>query len=187
MPWLEPIALFGAMSRAERLSDAARARMRPWAEAARVRYGVARELRDPETQTVALALLREAAFFALCALAAAAENAAELPRSSQAAWTSFVVPEASPPNEASELELVRAAFASDDPLALDAVPESEVNRLRLAAEAIVAWLLALAEVRPPKRLARLRLVRGITSGVVVIVALAGLIAYALALASVAPR
>ncbi len=189
VPWLEPIALFGAMQRAGRLSDAARARMQPWAEAARARYRVARELRDVESQTVALTLLREAAFFALCALALEAEDATEPPRTAELAWQGLVPPaeiEANPPSER-ELALVRAAFSARDPLALDLVPRAEVNSLRLAAESTVAWLLALAEVRSPKELTRKRVLRVVLCAVLLIVGIAGLVAYGLALGALAPH
>ena len=188
VPWLEPVALVGAMARAARISDAARARMKPWVAAAEARYRVARELRDPESRTVALALLREAAFFALCALAVEAEDGAP-PRSPGLAWEGFAPQaqaKANRPSEA-ELALVRAAFSAEEPLALEAVPSREANPLRLAAESTVAWLLALAEIRAPKELARARVVRVVLSAVAALAVLACLIAYGLALASIAPH
>lgn len=189
VPWLEPVALVGAVQRATKLSDAARARMQPWIAAAQGRYRVARELRDPESRTVALALLREAAFFALSALAVQADDAGAPPRSPGLAWAGFAPqaePEANRPSEA-ELALVRAAFSAEDPLALEAVPNAEANPLRLAAEATVAWLLALAEIRTPKQLARARIVRGVLCAVVALSVVGVLIAYVLALGSIAPH
>jgi len=185
VPWIEPVALLGARQRAARVSDAARVRMKPWVEAAHARYRVARELRDSETQIVALSLLREAAFFALVALALAREE--EAPKTLGAAWTGCEMPSAGDTERAAELSLVRAAFSAEDPLALDRTPAGELNALRLAAESTVAWLLALAEVRSPRELERLRLIRAVLCTLAALGILSGLIAYGCALASVSPR
>src|SRR5256885_1336296 len=122
--WLEPTLLFAASRRAAQLSDEARARMKPWVLAARARFQVARELRDAETQTVALGLLREAAFFALSALEARHSAIDSSGRSAQAAWSRFdALVEASDSNAApDQFPLVRAAFSADDVLAFERLP-----------------------------------------------------------------
>ena len=158
--------------------------MRPWVRASRARYTVALELRDRDTQTVALGLLREAAFFALCAIEVG-EPAAPPPASSpKVAWERFNdLPESAeaPPVFA----VARTAFASDEALAVETLDPSEAKKLRPAAEQTVAWLLGLAEVHPPKRLSRMRRVRTLllVSGLTVI----GwtLLSYWLALAALA--
>jgi len=157
-PLLEPILLRRASRRARVLTDSARARMRPWVRASRARYSVALELRDRETQTVALGLLREAAFFALCAIEVGEPAALPPASSAKVAWERFdQLPESAeaPP----ELALARPAFATDEALAVDALDASEVEKLRPAAEQSVAWLLGLAEVHSPKHLKLMRRVR----------------------------
>jgi hypothetical protein len=185
--WLEPIALLGASRRASKLSEAARARMKPWVEAAQARCKVARELRDLQTQSVALGLLKEAAFFALCALEAeesVAESGASSPKE---AWQRFAARAEPPPGAPEQLAQVRAAFsADDDALSLDQIAPREANELRLAAESTVAWLLRLVEIRKPAQLARARLVRCALAAVGLIVVVWGLVAYWLSLSALEP-
>jgi len=183
-PLLEPILLRKAARRARVLTDSARARMSPWVKASRARYSVALELRDRETQPVALGLLREAAFFALCAIEVA-EPAAPPPASSpKLAWERFnALPESAeaPP----ELAVARTAFAADEALAVEKLDANEADELRPAAEQTVAWLLALAEVPTPKRLTRMRRVRTLLLTVGLTVIGWTLLSYWLALAALA--
>ena len=183
-PLLEPILLRKAARRARVLTDSARARMSPWVKASRARYSVALELRDRETQPVALGLLREAAFFALCAIKVA-EPAAPPPASSpKLAWERFnALPESAeaPP----ELAVARTAFAADEALAVEKLDANEADELRPAAEQTVAWLLALAEVPTPKRLTRMRRVRTLLLTVGLTVIGWTLLSYWLALAALA--
>src|SRR6185369_7925578 len=128
-PLLEPILLRQASRRARVLTDSARARMRPWVKASRAHYSVALELRDRETQTVALGLLRDAAFFALCAIEVGEPAALPPAASSKLAWERFdELPESAeaPPVFA----VARTAFASDEALAVDALDANEVSKLR---------------------------------------------------------
>jgi hypothetical protein len=187
LAWLEPVALLGASRRAARLSTEARARLQPWVVAAQSRFRVARELRDAETQTVALALLREAAFFALCALEAVESTADSPKRSPAQAWERFDALPQKPPGAPEQLGLVRAAFGTDAPLSVDLVPPSAANELRLAAEESVAWLLSLVEVRTPPELARARVIRSALALVGLVVVVWGLVAYWLSLAALEPR
>jgi len=157
-PLLEPILLRRASRRARVLTNSARARMKPWVDASRARYSVALELRDRDTQRVALGLLREAAYFALCAIEVAEPTAAPPASSPKLAWERFEqLPESAeaPP----VLTVTRTAFASDQALAVDTLDPSEVEKLRPAAEKTVAWLLGLAEIQTPKRLTLMRRVR----------------------------
>lgn len=155
---LEPILLRNATRRARALTNSARARMRPWVEASRARYSVALELRDRATIGVALGLLREAAFFALCALEVAEHSDRPPPGSPKLAWESFdrLAESADAPPE---LGFSRAALAKDEPLAFSGLSLQELEQLRPAAEKTVSWLLGLAEIQTPKRLTRLRRVR----------------------------
>ena len=181
-PLLEPILLRKASRRARVLTDSARARMRPWVKASRARYSVALELRDRETQTVALGLLREAAFFALCAIEVGEPAAPPPAPSAKLAWERFnALPESAeaPP----ELALTRTAFATDEALAVEALDANELQTLRPAAEQTVAWLLGLAEVHTPKRLARMRRLRTLLLGVGLTVIGWTLLSYWLALAA----
>src|SRR6478609_10487307 len=115
-PILEPILLRQALRRAHALSNGARARMKPWVEASRARYAVALELRDRGTHAVALGLLREAAFFALCAIEVAEPGARPPAVSPKLAWERFEqLSEAAQAPAA--LATARAAFALEDPLA----------------------------------------------------------------------
>ncbi len=158
--------------------------MRPWVKASRARYSVALELRDRDTQAVALGLLREAAFFALCALEVG-EPAAPPPASSaKVAWERFnQLPESAeaPPVFA----LARTAFATDEALAVEALDANEASKLRPAAEQTVAWLLGLAEVQSPKRLTRMRRVRTLLLAIGLTVIGWTLLSYWLALAALA--
>jgi hypothetical protein len=119
---------------------------------------VALELRDRDTLVVALDLLRDAAFFALCAIEVAEPAAPEPPSSLRVAWQRFEqLPEAS--EAPSALAMIRATFVAEGTLVLDALPPHELESLRPAAEETVAWLLGLAEIQTPKRLTFLRRVR----------------------------
>ncbi len=187
LAWLEPVVLLSASSRAARLSTEARARMKPWVVAAQSRFRVARELRDPETQTVALGLLREAAFFALCALEAVDSSVDSAARSPAQAWERFDALPQKPPGAPEQLGLVRAAFGTNDALSVDLVPSSSANELRLSAEQSVAWLLSLVEVRTPPELARARLIRLALALLGLAVVLWGIVAYWLSLAALAPH
>jgi hypothetical protein len=183
-PLLEPILLRQASRRARVLTDSARARMRPWVKASRARYSVALELRDRETQPVALGLLREAAFFALCAIEVAEPTAPPPASSPKLAWERFnALPESAeaPP----ELAVARTAFAADEALAVEKLDANEADKLRPAAEQTVAWLLALAEVPTPKRLTRMRRVRTLLLTVGLTVIGWTLLSYWLALAALA--
>jgi hypothetical protein len=185
--WLEPLVLREASERAQRLSDDARARMNPWVVAAQARFRVARELRDPETQAVALGLLREAAFFALCALEVST-LADEPPASSpEQAWQRFDQRAEKPPGAPEHLALVRSAFGTDDALSVDRVPQHQANELRLAAEASVAWLLSLVEIRTLPELTRVRLIRIALAVVGLVVIVWGLVAYWSSLTAIEPR
>jgi hypothetical protein len=185
--WVESVALVAAARRADNLSAEARLRMTPWVVAAQARFRVARELRDPESQIVALALLKEAAFFLLCALESA-DPAPELAaRSPKEAWQRFEALAEQPPGAPEQLALVRAVFSSDEPLSVDRVAASEVNELRLAAETSVAWLLGLAEIRTPTELARARLIRSALAVLGLVVVVWGLVSYWLSLGTLAPR
>jgi hypothetical protein len=183
-PLLEPILLRKASRRARVLPNSARARMTPWVKASRVRYSVALELRHRDQPKVALGLLRDAAFLALCALEVA-EPAAPPPASSpKVAWERFNQrPESAeaPPMFA----VAQSAFAMDEALAVEALDENEVSKLRAAAEQTVAWLLALAEVHTPKRLTRMRRVRTLLLGVALTVIGWTFFSYWLALAALA--
>jgi hypothetical protein len=183
-PLLEPILLRKASRRARVLTDSARARMRPWVEASRARYSVALELRDRDTQTVALGLLREAAFFALCAIEVG-EPAAPAPASSpKIAWARFdELPEAAeaPPVFA----MARTAFATDEAFAVEALDANAVKKLRPAAEQTVAWLLGLAEVHTPKRLMLMRRARAVLLAIGLTVVGWTLLSYWLALVALA--
>ena len=181
--WLEPAFLVAASRRAVQLPDAARARMKPWVVGAQARFRVARELRDAESQVVALGLLREAAFFALCALELR-EPAREIPsRSAAEAWEHFGAPADAP----ERLALVREAFGAADALSVDLIEPSQANDLRLAAEASVAWLLSLAEIRTPAELTRARLIRVALAVLGFVVIAWGLVAYWFSLLEIAPR
>jgi len=183
-PLLEPLLLRRASRRARVLTNGARARMRPWVEASRARYSVALELRDRDTQTVALGLLREAAYFALCAIEVA-EPTAQAPASSpKAAWERFgQLPESADAPPA--CGVARAAFATDEALAVDALSANEIEELRPAAEEAVAWLLGLAEIQTPKRLSLLRRVRTLLLSIGLTIMAWTLLSYWLALAALA--
>jgi hypothetical protein len=185
--WLEPVVLIHASERACKVSAEARARMKPWVVAAQARFRVARELRDPETQTVALGLLKEAAFLALCGLEAAESAGEPQARSSNEAWQQFEARAGTPSGAPEQLALVRAAFSTDDPLSLDRVAPRRANELRLAAEASVAWLLALAEIRTQSELSRARLVRSVLGLLGAVLIGWGLIAYWLSLTALEPH
>jgi len=183
-PLLEPILLRKASRRARVLTDSARARMRPFVKASRARYSVALELRDRDTQTVALGLLREAAYFALCAIEVAELTPAAPATSAKLAWQRFdELPESAdaPP----VLSVARTAFATDEALAVESLDANEVEKLRPAAEQSVAWLLGLAEVHTPKRLSRTRRVRTLLLSIGLTVIGWTLFSYWLALAALA--
>src|SRR4051794_14086194 len=114
-PWLESVVLVAASRRAGRLSPEARERMRPWVAAAQARFQVARELRDSRTQLVALGLLKEAAFFALCALECIEEAPERAPGSPKEAWQRFDALAETPQGAPERLALVRTAFSTEDP------------------------------------------------------------------------
>ncbi|MEI9937453.1 MAG: hypothetical protein WDO69_09535 [Pseudomonadota bacterium] len=183
-PLLEPILLRKASRRARVLTDSARARMRPWVKASRARYSVALELRDRDTQTVALGLLREAAFFALCAIEVGEPAAPPPATSPKVAWERFnELPEAA--EAPSVFAVTRSAFATDEALAVEALDANEAKKLRPAAEQTVAWLLGLAEVHTPKRLTRMRRVRTLLLTIGLTVIGWTLLSYWLALAALA--
>jgi hypothetical protein len=161
--------------------------MKPWVDAAQARFRVARELRDAATQRVALGLLKDSAFFALCALQAARSPLESAPRSAAEAWQGFDTL-ADPPRHAPEqLPLVRRAFEKAEPLALDLLSAAAADELRLAAEAVVAWLLGSIEVRTVAELKRARVVRMALALVGCVVVVWGLLSYWLSLAALAPR
>ena len=157
-PLLEPILLRKASRRARVLTNSARERMKPWVDAAHARYAVALELRDRDTLVVALGLLRDSAFFALCAIEVAEPAAPAAPSSPKLAWERFEqLADASEAPPA--LAMARAFFATEGALAVDSLAPQELERLRPAAEETVAWLLGLAEIQTPKRLKLLRRIR----------------------------
>lgn len=176
-PLFEPVLLRSATRRAQAFSDEARIRMALWLSAARARYQVALELRDAETQAVALGLLRESAFLTLRALEAArSEPISSAPSS---AWAKLAEhPEGAP----GCMTRVRLLLSNDEPLAVEA---PEVRELRPAAEETVAWLLSIAEGRSPRALSRLRMYRGVGLCLGVLVVIWALVAYWLTLASLA--
>ncbi len=184
-PLLEPALLRAATRRASALPDAARQRMKPWVQAARARYLVALELRDPASRAVALDLLRSAAFFALCALQAAESDVSAHLANDSAAWAqlSARLPEAAPP----EWSRVREVFSVNDVLLVEAQATNDEGELRAAAEVTVAWLLSLAEVRSPKELRRARVLRGALSGIALIAVVWALLAYWSALSELSPN
>jgi len=178
-PLFEPVLLRTATRRAQAFSDEARVRMALWLHAARARYHVALELRDAETQGVALGLLRESAFLTLRALEAArSEPISDAPSN---AWAKLA---ARPDGAPSSLCRARPLLAADEPLAVEA---PEVRELRPAAEETVAWLLSLAEGRSPKALNRLRWLRGAGLSVGLLLVIWALVAYWLTLASLATQ
>ncbi|MET0789918.1 MAG: hypothetical protein ABW061_00225 [Polyangiaceae bacterium] len=182
-PLFEPTLLRAATRRANAFSDPARERMKPWLSAAQARYRVALELRDGESRGVALGLLREAAFFALRALEAADSEPAMPSATPSAAWQRFQISDGAP----AEWLRVRDAFSVDDALALEVLAVTDDGELRLAAEATVAWLLGLAEVRSPQELARVRWLRvGLMSGALLVL-LWALFAYWSALGALSPH
>ncbi|HEX3851102.1 MAG TPA: hypothetical protein VHW01_09060, partial [Polyangiaceae bacterium] len=156
-PLLEPVLLRAAERRSEAISEAARARMKPFVAAALARYRVALELRDRESRGVALGLLRDSALLALSALEAVDSESLPEPRTPRAVWDRFMTRER--PGAPGTLAEARIVLGSDDVLASDSVPASDANRLRASAEEAVSWLLGLAEARSPRELSRARLVR----------------------------
>jgi len=189
-PWFEAVALRAASRRAAKLSTEARARMKPWVVGARARYRVARELRDAASQVVALGLLKEAALFALRALECASSELTSAAGSPQQAWQRFESLADEPPGAPEQLTMVRAAFSTDDALSLDLIAASqanEANELRLAAEASVAWLLSLVEIRTPAELVRARLVRSALAVLAIVAVSSCLVAYWLSLRALEPR
>jgi len=185
--WLEPVALRSATRHASQLSDESRARMRPWVVAARARFRVARELRDSESQRVALGLLRDAAFYALCALEASGSAEAVLPTTSREAWQHFEALANKSAGAPEELALVREAFCAEGALALDLYETARANDLRLAAELSVAWLLGLVEIRTLPELARARLLRIALAALGLVLIAWGFVAYWLSLSALEPR
>ena len=182
---LEPVLLFSAARRAQALSDDARLRMKPWTSAAQARFRVALELRDPASRAAALALLRESALLALCALEVSETSAAPQATSPKAAWERFQALPALPSGAPSVLPQVRAAFGTNDPLTVDTLALDEANEVRSAAELVVRWLLELVEVRTPRELARARWTRSALLVLAVVVVVWGLVGYWLALAALA--
>lgn len=178
---LEPIVLRRASRRARALTSAARARMTPWVEAARARHVVALELRDRKTHGVALGLLREAAFYALCALLAESASAT-IPTSAAGAWRSF---DQLPGSSEAPLcvHRARSILAAEEPLAVDLLAPSAVEELRPAAEETVTFLLGLAEIQTPERLTLLRRLRIALLALGVAVTAFALLAYCVALAA----
>jgi hypothetical protein len=179
----EPFFLVRATRRARTLSESARSRMKPWVSAARARQRVALELRDEASRPIAFGLLRDAAFFALCALVVA-EGDVETPASPSLglAWLedhSSTFP-ASPANSARG----RTLLADLDPLHFDRISLSaEAGELRVSAEALVAWLLRCAEVRTPRQILRARCLRiGFLLGALLLVSWS-LVAYGLTLSA----
>jgi hypothetical protein len=185
--WLEPVTLQLALARAERLSDDARVRTTPWVLAAQSRFRVARELRDLEAQPVALALLREAAFFALSALEQAESRSEAGSGSPERLWARFNAVELGLSDSPPQLERVRAVFAAADPLAIDRMRADEMQKFRGLAEGCVGWLLALAEIRTLPQLRRARVVRSLLAVAASLVLLSGLVAYWLSLANLTRR
>jgi hypothetical protein len=185
-PLLEPVLLRQASRRAAQLPEAARERMKPFVLAARARYRVALELRDPETQGTAFGLLREAAFLALRALEVSTPEQPPEPHTPPVAWERFsALPAlAGAPAALSE---VRELLASEDVLATETRLPPDASTLRASTEEVVAWLLSLAEVRTPQELSRARLVRSSVFGVSLVLIVWALFGYWLTLGSLAPQ
>ena len=174
-----------AEKRSAAVSEAARARMKPFVAGARARYQVAVELRDRESRGVALGLLRDSALLALSALEAVDSESLPEPRAPRAVWDRFMLLET--PGAPGSLAEARIVLGSDDLLAPDSVPPNDADRLRISAEGAVAWLLCLAEARSPRELRRARLLRtSLFVAAVVVIAWAGL-SYWSALSALAPR
>jgi hypothetical protein len=156
---LEPIALVAAARRAHEFSDAARERMKPWAAAANLRFRVARDLRDERALPVALGLLREAAFYALCAVCAGRSAEDSLPSSPEEAWQRYDALPGGKQSEPEALAKVRSLLAAKNPLAAEAFERRQAYELRAAGEATVCFLLELCEVRSPRQITRTRVAR----------------------------
>jgi hypothetical protein len=184
-PLLEPVLLRAAERHAEAVSEAARARMKPFVAAARARYLVALELRDRDSQGVAFGLLRDAALLALSALEAVDSESLAEPRAPRVVWDRFMALER--PGAPGSLAEARIVLGSDDLLAPDSVAANDASRLRSSAEESVAWLLSLAEARSPRELSRTRLLRSsLFVAAVIAIVWAGL-SYWFALAALAPH
>ena len=185
-PLLEPVLLLSASRRAARLPDAARARMKPFAAAARARFRVALELRDRESQGTAFSLYREAAFLALRALEMSTPEQPPEPHTPRSVWERFSALPARPDAPAS-LAQVQAVLATEDVLATEAGIPADAAALRASTEQVVAWLLSLAEVRSPQELARARVLRSSAFVVSVVVVVWALLSYWFALGALAPH
>jgi len=184
-PLLEPVLLRAAERRAEAVSEAARARMKPFVAGARARYLVALELRDRDSQGVAFGLLRDAALLALSALEAVDSESLAEPRAPRVIWDRFMALER--PGAPGSLAEARIVLGSDDLLAPDSVPANDASRLRSSAEESVAWLLSLAEVRSARELSRARVVRSSFLVVAAIAIMRAGLSYWFALAALAPH
>ena len=185
-PLLEPVLLLGASRRAAELPDAARARMKPFAEAARARFRVALELRDRESQGTAFGLLREAAFLALRALEMSTPEQPPEPHTPATVWARF---SALPvrPDAPDALGQVQAVLATENVLETEARLPADAAALRASTEHVVAWLLALAEVRSPQELARARVLRSAVFVVALVLIVWVLLAYGFVLAALSPH
>ena len=185
-PLLEPVFLLAASRRASALPAAARERMKPFVVAARVRFRVASELRDPETLGTAFGLLREAAFLALRALEVSTPEQPPEPHSPLSVWERFGEQPAWP-GQPESLPEVRHVLATENVLETEARLPADAAVLRASTEEVVAWLLSLAEVRSPQELARARVVRAsvfVLSAIAIIWALLG---YWSVLGTIAPH
>jgi len=185
-PLFEPVLLRSASRRAEQLPEAARERMKPFVAAARARFRVALELRDPDSQGIAFGLLREAAFLALRALEVSVPEPPSEWHSPPALWERFSALPA-PPNAPASLAEVREVLATEDVLATEARLPVDAAALRASTEQVVAWLLSLAEVRSPQQLARARLVRSVVFVVSLLVIVWALLSYWSALGALSPH
>ncbi len=185
-PLLEPVLLLAAARRAAELPEAARERMKPYAAAARARYRVALDLRDPDSQGTAFGLLREAAFLALRALEMSTPEQPPEPHSPASVWARFSALPARPSAPAS-LSDVRLVLATENVLETEAVLPSDSAALRAATEEVVAWLLSLAEVRSPQELSRARALRSSVFVLSLAVLVWALLSYWSVLTELAPR
>ncbi|MEP7052709.1 MAG: hypothetical protein ABJB12_20240 [Pseudomonadota bacterium] len=185
-PLLEPVLLLGASRRAAELPPAARERMKPFVAAARARFRVALELRDPESLGTAFGLLREAAFLALRALEESTPEPAPAPHSPISVWERFCAPPARL-NAPESLAEVRQLLATEDVLVTEARLPPDAAALRASAEEVVTWLLSLAEVRSPRELARARALHSAVFVVALLVIIGALLGYWLTLTRLAPH
>lgn len=153
---LEPILQAAALDRARNIHPQHRARLRTLVAAARARAAAAARLADDRDHVAALALQREALGFAASAVRTAwGDPARDGPLGTNDALDTAARVGA----RAVDVDRVRAALTSDDPLAIDKLRRGEAMRVRASAEAVLRSLLAHAETRTPRRVLVARVLR----------------------------